>query len=198
MRIIFAVLAVSLAVALPIFAEAPQAASAPQARALTSDEFGRYLKALDALMTVRSDAEEALRTQPDQAQQAAADYQKRAQAAMESHQFTMEAFNTVHWNVMQAFAQIEIQANAEAVKESLEQQRAQLAAAKQEMPEAAYAESMQSIKNTEAILNGFGGVPDANLALVRAKLTQLKETFERGMGGAQSGYRPPAKNATPR
>jgi ElaB/YqjD/DUF883 family membrane-anchored ribosome-binding protein len=186
-----------LASALPIFAEAPQAASAPQARTLTSDEFGRYLKALDMLMTVRSDAEEALRTQPDKAQEAAANYQKRAQAAMESHQFTTETFNTVHWNVMQAFAQVEIQANAAAVEESLEQQRAQLAAAKQEMPEAAYAESLQRVKNTEAILNGFGGVPDANLALVRAKLTQLKETFNRGMGGAQSGYRPTAKNATP-
>lgn len=194
MRIFFAVLAVILALALPSFAEAPQAASAPQARTLTSDEFGRYLKALDTLMTVRSEAEEAFRAQPDKAQEAAADYQKRAQAAMESHKFTTETFNTVHWNVMQAFAQVEIQANAKAVEESLEQQRAQLAAAKEEMPEAAYAESLQRIKNTEAILKGFGGVPDANLKLVRAQLTRLKETFNRGMGGAQSGYQPPAKN----
>jgi hypothetical protein len=189
MRILLAVLALVAVVAQPVLAEAPQSATTPQVRPLNDEEFTRYMKALDSVMTIRSDAEKQRLADPEKGRDdVAAALMEQARDAMESNGFTNESFNTVHWNVMQAFAQLEIQANAKDVEATLVQQRVELAAAKGTIPEEQFALASKRLEHTEALLRGFGGVPDENIALVRKNLANLKATFERGMGGVKSGY----------
>ncbi len=191
MRILLALLALVAVFAQPTLAEGPPSATTPQARPLENDEFTRYLKALDSMMTIRTSAEEQFLANPEKGRDAnvAASYMKQAKHAMESNGFTNESFNTVHWNVMQAFAQLEIQANADDVRETLSQQREELAAAKGQIPDEEYTVATRRLENTEAMLNGLGGVPNENIELVRNNLANLKSTFERSMGSAKPGYR---------
>jgi hypothetical protein len=37
------------------------------------------------------------------------------------------------------------------------------------------------------MLEGMGGIPDANIALVQKNMASLKATFERARGGQKSG-----------
>jgi hypothetical protein len=210
MRTLLAVLALAAVFAQPVVAESPQLAdkpradkpradkpqadkpqaATPQVRPLDGDEFARYMKALDSVMTIRSDAEKQFLADPEKGRDAsvAAALMEQARDAMESNGFTNESFNTIHWNVMQAFAQLEIQANAKDVEATLTQQRQELAAAKGTIPEEQFAVAAKRLEHTEALLKGFGGVPDENIALVRENIVNLKATFERGMGGVKSGY----------
>ena len=198
MRILLATIALVAAVAPPVFAaDGAPSATTPQARTLESDEFARYMLALDSVMAVRADAEKEFLADPAKGQDAtaAAALMKKATAAMESNGFTNESFNLVHWNVMQAFAQLEIQANSEDVEATLVMQREELAAAKDKLPADQYDVAAKRLERTEALLKGFGGVPAKNIDLVRTNLADLKATFERGMGGAKTGYQKPPKAA---
>ena len=188
MRILLAILALVAACASPAFAEGTPSPTTPQARTLDDAEFARYLKALDSVMTVRANAEKEFLADPNKGQDGtmAATLMKQANHAMEANGFTNESFNIVHWNVMQAFAQVEIQANAEGVEATLLTQREELAAAKDKISTEQYEVATKRIERTEALLKGFGGVPSANIELVRANLDDLKATFERGMGGTRA------------
>ena len=183
---------VLLTVSAPALAEAGPAALAatPQLRALEGEEFERYLKALESVMALRASAERDFVENPERAQDAkvAGEYMKKAKDAMESHGFTNESFNTVHWNVMQAFAQLEIQANAEDVRATIELHREQLEDNVDALSPEQIEVAKKRIAQTEALLQGFGGVPEENLTLVETHMASLKATFEKGMAGARAGF----------
>ena len=189
MRILLALLALVAVFAQPTLAEGPPSATTPQARPLE-----RRVHPLPQGPRLHDDhSHERRRAVPREPRErdanVAASYMKQAKHAMESNGFTNESFNTVHWNVMQAFAQLEIQANADDVRETLSQQREELAAAKGQIPDEEYTVATKRLENTEAMLNSLGGVPNENIELVRNNLANLKSTFERSMGSAKPGYR---------
>lgn len=196
MRILFAALALAICLAQTGYAERPESTATPKMQTLSNDEFGRYLKALDSLMGIRMRAEEELRADPTKRADAAtqAGLVTQSRSAMESNGFTAESFQSVHWNVMQAFAQVEIQSNADDVLETIRQQREDLAQAKEQISEAEHQQLLARIDNTQALLEGRGGVPEQNVVLIRSNLAALKATFNRGMSGAQSGYRADSKS----
>ena len=185
MRFALALGTLLLCIAPGAWAEVEPNGTTPQPRTLSSGEFDRYLKALDAVMSVRARAETTFRADPKKGRdtEAQAAYASEAKDAMESHGFSPEDFNLVHWNVMQAYAQIEIQANVEAVESTLEEERKKLAELKDSLPEEVYERSMKRLESTRAILEGSNGAPSENVELVRANMDHLRNTFEQALGG---------------